>query len=137
MQRQPNGPASRRRNSTAPRAGFRRLRCDERLLAPPGGSGNRRDPALWYFYWTRTAGGRYSGTMIWLVSILLALFAVLGSGGPPTGGGVTIALDPPGADENGRLPAVTRARGDNPPLVVIDPSHGGRDPGAASPFGDG
>jgi N-acetylmuramoyl-L-alanine amidase len=74
--------------------------------------------------------------MTWLVSILLALFGVLGSGGPRTGGGVTIALDPPGADENGRLPPVTRARGDNPPLVVIDPGHGGRDPGAASPFGD-
>ena len=30
----------------------------------------------------------------------------------------------------------TRARGSNPPLVVIDPGHGGRDPGAASPFGE-
>ena len=73
--------------------------------------------------------------MTWLVSILLAVFGVLGSGGARTGGGVTIPLDPPGADERGRLPAVTRARGDNPPLVVIDPGHGGRDPGAASPFG--
>ena len=27
------------------------------------------------------------------------------------------------------------ARGANPPLVVIDPGHGGRDPGATSPFG--
>ena len=74
--------------------------------------------------------------MTWLVSILLALFGVLGSGEPRNGGGVIIALDPPGADENGRLPPVTRARGDNPPLVVIDPGHGGRDPGAASPFGE-
>jgi N-acetylmuramoyl-L-alanine amidase len=74
--------------------------------------------------------------MTWLVSILLALFGVLDSGAPRNGGGVTIALDPPGADEEGRLPPVTRARGDNPPLVVIDPGHGGRDPGAASPFGD-
>ena len=74
--------------------------------------------------------------MTWLVSILLALFGVLGSGEPRNNGGVTIALDPPGADERGRLPPVTRARGDNPPLVVIDPGHGGRDPGAASPFGD-
>jgi len=74
--------------------------------------------------------------MTWLVSILLAVFGVLGSGGARTGGGVTIPLDPPGADERGRLPAVTRARGDNPPLVVIDPGHGGRDPGAASPFDD-
>lgn len=74
--------------------------------------------------------------MTWLVSILLAVFGVLGSGGARPGGGVTIPLDPPGADERGRLPAVTRARGDNPPLVVIDPGHGGRDPGAASRFGD-
>src|SRR5829696_4780774 len=75
--------------------------------------------------------------MTWLVSILLALLGVLGAGGAPrTGGGVTIALEPPGADESGRLPAVTRARGDNPPLVVIDPGHGGRDPGGASPFGN-
>ena len=28
---------------------------------------------------------------------------------------------------------MTRARGNNPPLVVIDPGHGGRDGGAASP----
>ena len=74
--------------------------------------------------------------MTWLVSILLAVFGVLGSGGARPGGGVTIPLDPPGADERGRLPAVTRARGDNPPLVVIDPGHGGRDSGAASPFGN-
>ena len=73
--------------------------------------------------------------MTWLVAILLALFGSLGPG-DQDGGGVTIAIDPPGADERGRLPRVTRARGANPPLVVIDPGHGGRDPGAPSPFGD-
>jgi N-acetylmuramoyl-L-alanine amidase len=31
---------------------------------------------------------------------------------------------------------VTPARGTNPPLIVIDPGHGGHDPGAASPFSD-
>ena len=75
--------------------------------------------------------------MTWLLSILLAVFEVLGSGGSGRpGGGVTIAIEPPGADESGPLPAVTRARGANPPLVVIDPGHGGRDPGAPSPFGE-
>ncbi len=75
--------------------------------------------------------------MTWLVSILIAVFGMLVSGGDGrSGGGVTIPLDPPGADEGGPLPSVTRARGDNPPLVVIDPGHGGRDPGAASPFGN-
>jgi N-acetylmuramoyl-L-alanine amidase len=79
--------------------------------------------------------------MTWLVMVLIALF------GPPTfpdgaggaagrDGGVTIALAPPGEDERGRLPAVTPARGTAPPLVVIDAGHGGRDPGAASPFSD-
>ncbi|MGZ9085880.1 MAG: N-acetylmuramoyl-L-alanine amidase family protein [Rhodoplanes sp.] len=69
------------------------------------------------------------------------LAAMLGWGPGETGtngsgGGVTIPIDPPGADELGALPSVTRARGTNPPLVVIDPGHGGRDPGAPSPFGE-
>ena len=51
-------------------------------------------------------------------------------------GGVTIPLDPLSEDAQGRLPAVTPARGDDPPLVVIDPGHGGRDPGAPSPVAD-
>ena len=50
------------------------------------------------------------------------------------GGTVEIPLAAPGEDERGRLPPVTAARGANPPLVVIDAGHGGRDPGAASPF---
>ena len=76
--------------------------------------------------------------MTWLMLLLMALFGPSGDdqGAGPSPGGVTIPLDPPGADERGRLPRVTRARGPNPPLVVIDPGHGGRDPGAASPFGD-
>lgn len=77
--------------------------------------------------------------MIWFLPLLLAIFGfgplpdMAGSDG---NGGVTIPLPPLGADERGPLPPVTPARGDNPPLVVIDPGHGGRDPGAASPFAD-
>ena len=77
--------------------------------------------------------------MDWLLPLLLAIFGTgLIPGLAPADGArapsVTIALDPLGADELGPLPRVTAARGDNPPLVVIDPGHGGRDPGAASPF---
>jgi N-acetylmuramoyl-L-alanine amidase len=75
--------------------------------------------------------------MNWLLPLLLAILMpswLPGTrpGGP--GGGVTIPLAPLGADELGPLPRVTAARGDNPPLVVIDPGHGGRDPGASSEF---
>ena len=75
--------------------------------------------------------------MEWLLAILIAIFGpgLLPGSAPaaPGGDGVTIPLDPLGADEGGPLPRVTPARGTNPPLVVIDPGHGGRDPGAASP----
>jgi len=80
--------------------------------------------------------------MAWLVMLFLAVFgpasAPGGSGEGNRDGepGVNIALDALGADERGRLPPVTRARGANPPLVVIDAGHGGRDPGAASPFAE-
>jgi N-acetylmuramoyl-L-alanine amidase len=75
--------------------------------------------------------------MDWLIYLLAALFwpapAPMGAAGQS---GVTIAVEPLRADELGPLPPVTPARGTNPPLVVIDPGHGGRDPGAASPFTD-
>jgi N-acetylmuramoyl-L-alanine amidase len=78
--------------------------------------------------------------MDWTLPLLIALYGAADgpalSSARPGGGGaaVTIALAPLGADELGPLPRVTAARGDNPPLVVIDPGHGGHDPGAASPF---
>ncbi|MGQ0558339.1 MAG: N-acetylmuramoyl-L-alanine amidase family protein [Sphingosinicella sp.] len=79
--------------------------------------------------------------MEWLL-ILVAMFAGFFGGdrdraaeSPDGRGAVVIPLDPPSEDELGRLPLVTRARGANPPLVVIDPGHGGRDPGAPAPFG--
>jgi N-acetylmuramoyl-L-alanine amidase len=80
---------------------------------------------------------RHKASMEWLVTLLLSLFGTgLFPGSAPAGGpgGVTIPLDPLAADERGPLPRVTPARGDNPPLVVIDAGHGGHDPGAASPF---
>ncbi len=74
--------------------------------------------------------------MDWMLFLLAWLFGLqLPSAAPETGDqGVTIALPPPIEQEDGNLPSVTSARGVDPPLVVIDPGHGGRDPGASSPF---
>ena len=79
------------------------------------------------------------------MTYVLALLATLlawggttrpGEGGSDADGGVTIPIGPVEADRSSLpLPSVTRARGEHPPLVVIDPGHGGRDPGATSPFG--
>ena len=58
-----------------------------------------------------------------------------GPEGGESGGGITIELPPlPTAGRDLPLPALTPARGADPPLVVIDAGHGGRDPGATSPF---
>ncbi|WP_114954747.1 N-acetylmuramoyl-L-alanine amidase [Sphingosinicella terrae] len=83
--------------------------------------------------------------MTWLLVILASLLRlplpVIADGGPAgeagPGGGIVIPLSPSaGGAEDGPLPSVTPARGADPPLVVIDPGHGGRDPGASSPVAD-
>jgi N-acetylmuramoyl-L-alanine amidase len=72
--------------------------------------------------------------MNYLLALLLALF---GYGDPPAPGTAAVAGDGavsiPLAQAGGGppLPSVTPARGADPPLVVIDPGHGGRDPGAS------
>ncbi|HEX8527255.1 N-acetylmuramoyl-L-alanine amidase family protein [Allosphingosinicella sp.] len=80
--------------------------------------------------------------MAYLIALLATLF-IFGDSAPAPSGGldgsgeVTIALDPlTEPREDLPLPRVTPARGEDPPLVVIDAGHGGRDPGAASPFGE-
>ncbi|WP_374990356.1 N-acetylmuramoyl-L-alanine amidase [Sphingosinicella sp. LHD-64] len=74
--------------------------------------------------------------MTWLLTLVAAILPLTGGGGNAAGRGVTIALAPAqeAADAGDPLPAVTRARSPDAPLVVIDAGHGGRDPGAASEF---
>ncbi len=91
------------------------------------------------FCWTASLGTGQNGAMSYLFALIASLFGFgptppQDAAGEARGrGSVTIALPPAGAA--GALPRATRARGANPPLVVIDAGHGGRDPGARSPFG--
>jgi len=59
-----------------------------------------------------------------------------GAEGDESLGGVTIPIESDDSDRGDLvLPRPTAARTAGAPLVVIDPGHGGRDPGAASPHG--
>lgn len=79
--------------------------------------------------------------MWWAIQLFLTL---LGSSAPELvsrekseGQGIEIPLAAPSRGEDDMpLPPVTPARTPDAPLVVIDPGHGGRDPGASSPFVD-
>lgn len=68
--------------------------------------------------------------MTWLLALLLGWAGLTDErpGGRAVGANVTIPIGDAGGGQP--LPAVTPARGANPPLVVIDAGHGGRDPGA-------
>ncbi|MGE0179563.1 MAG: N-acetylmuramoyl-L-alanine amidase, partial [Sphingomonas sp.] len=74
--------------------------------------------------------GRTVLIAIALLGVLAALLLLIGR--PGASDGVSIALPPPATQGDEPLPPVTAARGANPPLVVIDAGHGGRDPGASS-----
>jgi N-acetylmuramoyl-L-alanine amidase len=69
-----------------------------------------------------------------LLALLIALVAAATSSSPPAPGGegVPIAV----ADRSDPAAGLPRIAGDpSRPLVVLDAGHGGRDPGAVSPFG--
>jgi N-acetylmuramoyl-L-alanine amidase len=72
-----------------------------------------------------------SAAMTFLLALLAALFG-LAPPGAEAEGGFTIRLDQPPRD----LPRILGARRPDRPLVVIDPGHGGKDPGAVSPIAD-
>lgn len=84
----------------------------------------------------RSGPAQHGHSMTYLLSLLIAWFGIGDPAGasaePPPGRSVTIPLDGVAPTFEGPLPAVTAARGEDPPLVVIDAGHGGRDPGAPS-----
>lgn len=76
------------------------------------------------------------------MSFFLALFSALlaalsgGRGETPSGETITIPLERSrDIAASGPLPAISGSNDPSRPLVVLDPGHGGRDPGATSPFG--
>ncbi|MFL6846430.1 MAG: N-acetylmuramoyl-L-alanine amidase, partial [Allosphingosinicella sp.] len=74
--------------------------------------------------------------MEFFIALLTALIGPIMPGGtapPRDSGGVSIALDR--SDPAPGQPRITGALDRSRPLVVLDPGHGGRDPGATSPFG--
>ena len=73
-------------------------------------------------------------TLLLLLSMLFGLPVPPSAGGGDASESVTIALDPAAAPARRLpLPPVLGPQGLGRPLVVIDPGHGGRDPGAISP----
>jgi len=69
-----------------------------------------------------------------LLSALLGLAQPwLAPGGRAGGNGVTLALEPAANVARLPLPPILGPSGTSHPLVVIDPGHGGHDPGAISP----
>ncbi|WP_191993019.1 N-acetylmuramoyl-L-alanine amidase family protein [Sphingomonas parva] len=72
-----------------------------------------------------------------LAFLTLLAGVLLGTAPQEAERGVTIAIDGPAAPlASGPLPRIYGSRDPRRPLVVLDPGHGGRDPGATSPFGD-
>ena len=91
------------------------------------------------FRWTAYRAARHTWSMprIWaLFALLLGLTACGGAEDQSAGGGgVTIPLGAASQKKALPLPQILGASDPSRPLLVIDPGHGGRDPGALSPFG--
>ena len=77
------------------------------------------------------------GFLLAFLSALAGLVASAWGGAAEGEAGVVIPLDPSGRRaSDGPLPRIYGAADPRRPLVVLDPGHGGRDPGASSPFND-
>jgi len=89
------------------------------------------------FCWTGKGSPRHLRGVGQIIAILMSLLALLLPQPDRDGnGGVTMKLDEGGGGEaQAPLPRVYGARGADRPLVILDPGHGGRDPGAAARFG--
>jgi N-acetylmuramoyl-L-alanine amidase len=71
-------------------------------------------------------------------TLLVLLLTLLGAWGPVPGTpdeGVEIERRPAAAIDRKDLPRIHGSANPQRPLVILDPGHGGRDPGATSPFG--
>jgi N-acetylmuramoyl-L-alanine amidase len=109
------------------------------MIASTGGL--KRQPAkgggVADFRWTGDAGRGHSAAVPprLLPLLLAALLAACHGRGGGQSEAVTIDLDKGKAGGAEPLPQVYGSRDPARPLVVLDPGHGGHDPGAISPFG--
>jgi len=84
------------------------------------------------------AAGKVGGMealLLFLLALAAQAFPVLGAGDAGDEG-VEIAFAKGSDPRPAGLPPVYGASDPSRPLVVLDPGHGGRDPGATSPFGN-
>lgn len=90
------------------------------------------------FLWTPAPPSPHMAEMGFLLPLLAALLGAMLPGLAARGhgeDGVTIDLAGARGAAPGDLPEIRGSRDPARPLVVIDPGHGGHDPGAISPFG--
>jgi len=76
------------------------------------------------------------GVVLQIWALFLGLSGFGAAAGDDRRGGISIPLAEASSASSIPLPPIAGAKDPDRPLVVIDPGHGGRDPGAVSPFDD-